>query len=273
MKKTTTFFVWLVLITNLQAQNIFDANHTLQFAQYLKQRGQFDLAAIEYERLVFMLPENDSLKEHLLDCYILDQNFQAVQRRALQFQSNKIEAAKLYHSYASFALLSDQQFETASQFLNSKNNLSDPQKYYYQAWSYILQDNYKEAQTILDQFKTNNAFLGLRTVQEESLKLPRKKPLVAGLLSAVIPGSGKWYAHERKDAIVGFISIAALTYQAYRGFRKDGQKSVYGWISAGLGAGFYLGNIYGSAKSAKRFNKRQYAKLHPTIEKNFTIYR
>lgn len=273
MKKTTAFFVWWVLITNLQAQNLFDANNSQQFAQYLKQRGQFDLAAIEYERLVFMIPENDSLKENLLDCYVLGRNFQAAQRRALQFQTNRKESASIYHSYASFAMLSDQQFETANAFLNSKNNLSDLQKCYYQAWGFILQDNYKEAQTILDQFKTNNAFIGLQKVQEESLKLPRKSPFVAGLLSAVVPGSGKWYARERKDAIVGFISIAALAYQAYRGFNKDGQKSVYGWISAGLGAGFYLGNIYGSAKSAKRFNKRQYAKLGPTIEQNFTIYR
>jgi hypothetical protein len=272
--KITIALIWgLLAITNLRAQNLFDATNSFQFAQYLQQGGQFNLAAIEFERLVFMLPEKDSLKVNLLDCYLLDRNFEAVHRRALQFQPQNNDARSIFHSYASFALLSNQQYETATLFLNSQNSLTDSGKYYYQAWSLILQDQYKEAQTIVEKFKNNKAFFGLQAVQEESLKLPRKSPFVAGLLSTLVPGSGKWYAHERKDAIIGFLSIAALSYQAYRGFRKDGQKSVYGWISAGLGAGFYLGNIYGSAKSAKRFNKRQYAKLRPSIEKNFTIYR
>lgn len=273
MKNTFALFFWFAVTTNLQAQNLFDVNNTQQFAKYLKQSGQFNLAAIEYERLAFMLSDEDSLKINLLDCYLLDRNYEAVYRRSQQLNTPNKAAISIFHSFASFALLSDQQFETANLFLNSNNSLSDTTKAYYQAWNLILQDKFKEANKIAEPYKSINRFDGLTKIQDEAIKLPRKSPAVAGILSAFIPGSGKWYAHERKDAVIGFLSIAALSYQAFRGFKKDGQNSVYGWISAGLGTGFYLGNIYGSIKSAKRFNSRQYAKLQPSIEKHFTIYR
>lgn len=273
MKRAFALFFWIAVTSNLQAQNLFDISNTEKFANYLKQSGQFNLAAVEYERLAFLLSDDDSLKITLLDCYLLDRNYEAVYRRSQQLQTQNNAAISIFHSYASFALLSDNKFESANLFLNSNHSLSDTTKAYYQAWNFILQDKFKEADKIVAPFKSNHKFYGLTKIQDEAIKLPRKSPAVAGILSAFIPGSGKWYAHERKDAVIGFLSIAALSYQAYRGFKKDGQNSVYGWISAGLGTGFYLGNIYGSIKSVKRFNSRQYAKLQPSIEKHFTIYR
>jgi hypothetical protein len=45
-------------------------------------------------------------------------------------------------------------------------------------------------------------------------------------------------------------------WQAYRGFSKSGKNSVYGWVFASLATGFYIGNIFGSHKSAKKYNKK-----------------
>src|SRR5262249_3172854 len=52
-----------------------------------------------------------------------------------------------------------------------------------------------------------------------------KSPALAGIYSALVPGLGKWYAGKKKQGIAAFlpiISLAALTYEAYR---KDGVKS------------------------------------------------
>jgi hypothetical protein len=274
MKRIFSLFIFVLAILQTSlAQNLFDAERTNQFAVYLTQSGQYRLAAIEFERLVFLQPSVDSMKFNLLNCYLQDKNYDAVFRRSIQLKEQSPNNDIALHSYASFALIADHKHQEASQFINQASLLDAQRKAYYNSWNLILQNKFKEASQVAAPFKSNPAFAGILEIENEVVKLPRKSPFLAAMLSTAIPGAGKWYAKERKDAIVGFITVGMMAYQAYRGFRKDGQKSVYGWISAGLGAGFYLGNIYGSAKSAKRFNNRQYAKLRPSIERNFTIYR
>ena len=47
-------------------ENIYDFAHSLKYADYLINSNQFDLAAEEYERLVFMKQEDAGLKISLL---------------------------------------------------------------------------------------------------------------------------------------------------------------------------------------------------------------
>ena len=59
------FFIASILVLTLfnskgVAQNLFDANHTSAFADYLYESGQFKLAAEECERWLFLSPGNDS---------------------------------------------------------------------------------------------------------------------------------------------------------------------------------------------------------------------
>jgi len=78
-----------------------------------------------------------------------------------------------------------------------------------------------------------------------------KSPVLAGVYSALVPGLGKWYAGKKKQGIAAFlpvISLAALTYEAYR---KDGVKSAR-FIGFGtLFTVFYIGDIWGSTLSVK----------------------
>lgn len=78
-----------------------------------------------------------------------------------------------------------------------------------------------------------------------------KSPVLAGVYSALVPGLGKWYAGKKKQGIAAFlpvISLAALTYEAYR---KDGVKSAR-FIGFGtLFSVFYIGDIWGSTLSVK----------------------
>jgi hypothetical protein len=87
----------------------------------------------------------------------------------------------------------------------------------------------------------------------------RKSPVLAGIYSALVPGLGKFYAGKKKQGIAAFlpiISLAALTYEAYR---KDGVKSAR-FIGFGtLFSVFYIGNIWGSSLAVRirrnEFNK------------------
>jgi hypothetical protein len=84
-------------------------------------------------------------------------------------------------------------------------------------------------------------------------------------MSTFIPGSGKIYTKNWQDGLIALLFVASNAWQAYRGFSKDGVKSTYGWVFGSIGAGFWLGNIYGSYKSAQKFNKQIQKGYHDKI--------
>jgi TM2 domain-containing membrane protein YozV len=83
-------------------------------------------------------------------------------------------------------------------------------------------------------------------------ELPEKSPVLAGIMSAVLPGSGYFYAEHYGDGITAFLinglfiagTVAAINQENY---------AVAG-IVGGIGVPFYLGNIYGSANAAQKWN-------------------
>ncbi|HEY6438358.1 MAG TPA: hypothetical protein VIY47_17360, partial [Ignavibacteriaceae bacterium] len=81
-----------------------------------------------------------------------------------------------------------------------------------------------------------------------------KSPALAGILSAVIPGSGKMYVGEWGDGITGLLITGLFAFLAYDNFKAD--HTARAWIFTGIGAFFYAGNIYGSIASAQIFNAR-----------------
>jgi len=81
-----------------------------------------------------------------------------------------------------------------------------------------------------------------------------KSPALAGILSAVIPGSGKMYVGEWGDGITALLVTGLFAFLAYDNFQAD--HTARAWIFTGLGAFFYAGNIYGSVASAQIFNAR-----------------
>ena len=83
---------------------------------------------------------------------------------------------------------------------------------------------------------------------------PYKSPAIAGIFSAIIPGSGKMYVGEWGDGITGLLITGLFAFLAYDNFKAD--HSARAWIFTGLGAFFYAGNIYGSIAAAQIFNAR-----------------
>jgi hypothetical protein len=89
-------------------------------------------------------------------------------------------------------------------------------------------------------------------------ELSKKSPGLAALFSAVLPGSGKWYTHQRGDGFYALLMISLTGYLSYEGFQTHGIGSFKGWLFGGLSGIFYGGTLYGSYWSAIRFNERQY---------------
>ena len=103
----------------------------------------------------------------------------------------------------------------------------------------------------------------------EALTLKRKSPIVAVGLSTVVPGLGKAYSGAWKDGLVSLVFVSLTAWQGYRGFKNHGMNSAYGWTFASISGAFYIGNLYGSAKAAKKRNRDNIHKIHHRVEEHF----
>ena len=92
-----------------------------------------------------------------------------------------------------------------------------------------------------------------RRLVGEYQSLPQKSEVLAGILSGIIPGAGYAYAEE---FATGFMSLGvngafiAATWAAF----ANGLEAV-GILAGGVGLPFYIGNIYGSALAARKWNQ------------------
>ena len=77
----------------------------------------------------------------------------------------------------------------------------------------------------------------------------RKSPLLAGLISAILPGSGRIYAGRPLDGVMGMWMMYLVGNSAYNALKK--KRPIAGPLF-GIAAGFvYLGEVYGGWRAAK----------------------
>lgn len=99
--------------------------------------------------------------------------------------------------------------------------------------------------------------------------LPSKSPLLAGTL-ALVPGAGYAYNGKWQTAISSFLLHAAFFATAWELRQKD--LPVTSAMVALAGTAYYLGNIYGSASEAARFNLRTREKYLDAVLAPYIYY-
>jgi TolA-binding protein/TM2 domain-containing membrane protein YozV len=113
----------------------------------------------------------------------------------------------------------------------------------------------KEAMTLIDQYP----------------RLPQKSRTLAGVMSAILPGSGYIYADRVGDGITALIINGLFIVGTITAIY--GENYAVAAIVGGIGVPFYVGNIYGSANAAKKWNlgvKRDLRnKVFLTLDFNF----
>lgn len=80
-----------------------------------------------------------------------------------------------------------------------------------------------------------------------------KSPLLAGTLSAIVPGLGKLYAGRVGEGISALLTTAILGAITIENYNKGGIKSAGTIVSGSLFTAVYAANIYGSVYSVKAY--------------------
>jgi len=92
---------------------------------------------------------------------------------------------------------------------------------------------------------------------------PGKSPLLAGVLSALVPGSGQAYAGNYRDGVAALL-VNGL-FIAGTAVAIDQENYATAAVVGGIGLPFYLGNIYGAANAANKWNVTLHRELRDRL--------
>lgn len=261
--------LWLPSL--LVGQNLFDSLRTVQYANYLYQAGAYTEAIDEYERFTFQYSAEDITKFQLISSYrkagFPSKAFIRINELWPNPQSVSPRVAK---EFFALKIINRNTTELFSEISSNKVLLNND-KLFLSSTFYLLNDDYKKTLEVLNSNEpiSSDVLNSYKAFAEEGLKIKHKSPVISGALSAVFPGSGKFYTGQWQDGVISFTMVGSSVWQAYKGFKKDGVKSVYGWIFGAIGTGFYIGNITGSVKSANRYNKTKKERIRIRVQTIF----
>jgi outer membrane protein assembly factor BamD (BamD/ComL family)/TM2 domain-containing membrane protein YozV len=93
---------------------------------------------------------------------------------------------------------------------------------------------------------------GALSLIDDYQRKSRKSPGLAASLSAVLPGSGYFYAGRPGDGLSAFVINALFVAGLVEAIDQENDGMAV--LAGGFGLPFYVGNIYGSANAARKWN-------------------
>lgn len=277
MQSKQIFRLFLIILLNVACLNYvsseesadyYSPENVLKFADHLFNQGDYLRAIGEYQRHLFYEPvDKEEIQYKIALCYRLggksEESIMAFQNLLSVSSNSRFVSSAYYQIGVSYFLID--QFEESVGFLKtSLPHISDI-RYNSEAQqviglSYLMQREWVSAEKTFSNLQRSDVIEIREKATTYSLyaqqgrQLPRRSPLLAGIMSTIIPGSGRFYTGRINDAITSIITVGITGWQAYDGFRRDGISSVKGWTLGTLSGIFYFGNIYGSVISARIYN-------------------
>ena len=255
------FLICFLLLSNfsIAQENKFNfksPSNIKKFADYLFCDNDFLRAALEYERLPGLM-RSDSLHFKIGICYIKTRNYFAAMKNFAE-----VKLTSPYYDAAGLEILKTNflmgNYDGLKNYFNGNISLKEG-KYKTEGkklfnLSYLFTDEHLPVQ---DEFVSPFDKIEKRDVlsfYKWKINPPYKSSIVAGVMSAIIPGSGKMYVGEVSDGITALIVTGIFAFLAYDNFNAGHNSRA--WIFTSVGALFYGGNVYGSVAAAQVHNAK-----------------
>jgi hypothetical protein len=254
------FLCIFLLLGTAYSQNLLDYSNSLKYADYLFKTNQYNLASVEFERVVFLEPKDTLSKLKLIRSYrYLTEYKTALNRIEKYFPYSLNNLPEEFSDEYVRNMLYENQFQKANGFLQTIETMDLGVRAEYQLGIYIMQYQWTEASRFADEhlgvLDKTEKFDNLNTIIKDGLNTNYKSPLLAASISAVVPGGGKAYSGRWKDAIYSFLFVTTSSWLTYKSYKNNGF-SFNSVLIGSFALSFYSANIYGSAKSAKRYNQK-----------------
>ncbi|OGU71515.1 MAG: hypothetical protein A2V93_09025 [Ignavibacteria bacterium RBG_16_34_14] len=249
MKKIFLLFFFLNSFAHSQTSTLHASENIRKFADHLFSEKDFLRSVSEYEKLL-RIEHNDTLEFKIALAYqSIENNELALEK----FSGIKYESVFYNESEKEYYKTLFQ----SGKYEELQNNLSKKDEKGFQRLLYLSylftsselpdQKNFSEPFPLTERENILNFY-------KQKKEPPYKSSLFSGLMSAVLPGSGKIYLGEIGDGITAFLAASLFTFLSYDNFSHD--HNFRGWLFAGLGFFFYTGNIYGSVTAAHIYNAK-----------------
>jgi tetratricopeptide (TPR) repeat protein len=277
------FILTILVAENLPARqenSYFTPDNILRFAQSLFEEKDYRRAAAEFRRYLAYSQASASIAASTYYkiglCYKASLDFPAAMSAFKIITDKYADSPEAERSFFEIAFIHflNNDFANSNRLIDDflpglKLDSEKIKMRKLKGINFLFQKDWLKAKTLIDRLSAENP--GASDIAELSdfavkgQTSPHKSPFLAGALSTVIPGAGKFYSGKPIDGIFSFLTIAITGWQAYDGFRHDGSRSLKGWIYGSMGIFLYLGNIYGSIVSVHISNQQSEQKYFETI--------
>ncbi|MBN1354930.1 hypothetical protein JXA40_01535 [bacterium] len=275
-------FLILILIPVAEAAAGHEADDLFAFADHLDEKHEYYRAVTEYMRFIFLYPEDSRSQEcrfricrsyleggrldDAVNCLIEFLGSSDGDDLALSARYSLGAAHYCLHDYPA-ALVQLELIPEKSLSITGRNAVT-----YSRLWCYLHQKDFRSAYALAGMFDPKPTGYGpvnttlSRTVAELEL-LPRRKPALAGIMSAVIPGTGQFYSGHWEDGALSLLLNALFIGGIIHSLGNDHNETaaVLGFFELG----WYSANIYNAVDSAHQTNRRQWERHLDFIENTF----
>lgn len=251
--------------------DLYNLENSRKYAEYLFLSRQYVLSAEEYERSLFLAPQDEALRLRLLQSY----------RKAGKYETGISRLQSLYPSYDSLpaglalefgkCLILNGEYDRLGTTLTDTLTLGAGEESHFRLLSQLLQKRYDQASATFGEMQQQLGESDKRSVLyapvvKDASEVRYRKPWLGMLMSTVVPGTGKFYAGQFADGLTALMVVGLTGFQAYRVLKNEGTNSIFGWGLAAVSFTFYSANIYGSHRAVRRYNERTDRKIRQRTE-------
>lgn len=242
------------------------------FADSLFQEGDYLNAAHEYKRLIFSGPDAPQIDFIAFRVAASYQNAGKLENAIRAYQllidtyPKSILVARAKNNIAQCRVLlgdSAQGIASLKRFLSEhKESSLAPRAHFTIGMLHVDKGEWTEASRVWNEVfltypespfaKVSDRFA--RTVKDIDT-LPRRSPTVAGVLSALVPGSGQVYSGQTMNGLYAFVSVAVLGSASF--YYADQERYEVAVPVGVVGLFLYGNSIYQSVQTARAFNIQQ----------------
>jgi len=272
------FILTFIIVTNICSSILYSENNfTLKQKKFIKtlfnNKKYFDVIA-ETERL---LESNNFKNEEKYNFFIMENYFLGKQYRNIIYNLRKRNNTDL--NFKEKILLS-QSYLKLNFFQDGYNVLKKIKYSFDDNFNYNLLYrkiepflNKNDYNIILNEINLAKKYISdkkkINSLHSEiNISIHKfKSPGLAGILSAIIPGSGQIYSNRYFDGLITLLGIASTTAASYY-FYQQNQKQLFYSLTF-FTALFYSGNIYSAYNSADLYNRGISESLKSKIYSNY----
>jgi TolA-binding protein len=261
----------------------FSADQLVEFAEQLMREGEYFRAITEYRRFLFAYPQDPRRAMiHFrigLALYRGQQYTEALHTfREVARRYPGTTYAKQAWLWQGESLMRQAHYGAAEQVYTEilkqfPRDAIRHQAHYQRGWALLYQRQWHKASGQFQRVApASPLYQAAQRLAEEVLdgeRLPRKSPLLAGLLSGILPGSGQFYNGRLGDALLAFflngLFVAGVTEAI-----TSNELAIAGVLSF-FEAGWYAGNLYGAINGAHKYNRHTVETFLRNLENRFRV--